>query len=186
MTVPNNGRKYITFTYHDLAVRMITKLFRNTELKIAYKTTNTLRNHLKTQKKTSNKYELSGVYRLKCGECPHIYTGQTGRPFKTWYNEHIREIKNNGENSKFALHIQNTGHKCANIEETLDVLHVQRKGSMMNTLESYHIYEAYKRGIHLNEALIDSYNPIFEIIIKNQPNKTLSTTYNQIRPPPSR
>jgi hypothetical protein len=125
-------------------------LFRNTKLKLVYKTPNTLRNHLQT-KKTTNKYELCGVYRLKCGECPHIYTGQTGRPFKTRYNEHIREIKNNGENSKFALHIQNTGHKCANIEETLDVLHVQRKGNMMNTLERFRIYEAYKRGIQLNE-----------------------------------
>jgi hypothetical protein len=124
------------------------------------------------------------VYRLKCGECPHIYTyiGQRGRPFKTRYKEHNTEIKNNVENSKFALHIQNTGHRCANIEETLDVLHVQRKGSMKNTLESYHVYEAYKRGLHLNEALIDSYNPILEIIIKNQPNKNLSTTYNQILP----
>jgi hypothetical protein len=159
---------------------MITKLFTNTEIKIAYKTTNTLKNHLKT-----NKYKLSGVYQLKCSECPHIYIGQTGRPFKTRYNEH-REIKNNGENSNFSLHIQNTGHKCANIDETLDVLHVQRKGSMMNVLESYHIYEASKRGIHLNKALSDFYNPIFEIIIKNQPNKTLSTTYNQIQPPPSR
>jgi hypothetical protein len=85
-----------------------------------------------------------------------------------------------------ALHIQNTGHRCANIEETLDVLHVQRKGSMKNVLESYHIYEASKPGIHLNETLSDSYNPILEIIIKNQPNKTLSTTYDQIQPPPSR
>jgi uncharacterized protein involved in tolerance to divalent cations len=64
MTVPNDGRKYVTFTYHDPVVRMITKLFRNTELKIAYKTTNTLKTHLKTNKKTSSKYELSGVYQL--------------------------------------------------------------------------------------------------------------------------
>jgi hypothetical protein len=83
MTVPNNGKKYITFTYHDLAVRMITKLFKNTEIKIAYKTMNTLRNHLQANMMTTNKYELSGVYRLKCGDCPHIYIGQMGRPFKT-------------------------------------------------------------------------------------------------------
>jgi hypothetical protein len=124
------------------------------------------------RKTTTNKYELSGVYQLKCGECPHIYIGQTGRPFKTRYKEHIREIKNNGENSKFALHIQNTGHKCTNMEETLDVLHVQHKGRMVNTLESYRIYEAYKQGIQLNKALIESYNPIFEISSKTSKRKT--------------
>jgi hypothetical protein len=70
----------------------------------------------------TNKYELSTVYRLKCGECPRIYIGQMGRPFKTRYKEHIREIKNNGENSIFALHIQNTGHKCMNTEQILEVL----------------------------------------------------------------
>jgi hypothetical protein len=53
---------------------MITKLFRNTELKIAYKTKNILRSHLQTKTRAINKYELSGVYHLKCGECPYIYT----------------------------------------------------------------------------------------------------------------
>jgi hypothetical protein len=129
---------------------------------------------------TTNKYKLSGVYRFKCGGCPYIYIWQTGRPFKTQYKEHIREIKNNGENSKSALHIQNTGHRCTNMEETLDVLHVQHEGRMMNTVESYHIYEAYKHGTQLNDALIEPYNPIFAIIRKNQPNNNLSTTYNYI------
>jgi hypothetical protein len=35
------------------------------------------------------------------------------------YKEHTREIKNSGENSKFAQHIQNMGHKYMNMEETL-------------------------------------------------------------------
>jgi hypothetical protein len=65
--------------------------------------------------------------------------------------EHIGEIKNNGENSKFALHIQNTGHRCANIEETLEVLHVQHKGRVVNTLESLHIHEAHKQGDSLSD-----------------------------------
>jgi hypothetical protein len=130
----------------------------------------------------SNKYELSGVYRLKCGECPRIYIGQKGRPFKTRYREHIRKIKNNGENSKFALHIQNMGHKCMNMEQTLEVLHLQHKGRMMNTLESYHIYEAHKQGLQLNEALIEPYNPIFEIITKNRVNCNSPAPTDQAHP----
>jgi hypothetical protein len=52
------------------------------------------------------------------------------------------------------------------MEEPLDVLHVQHKGRMMNTLESYHIYEAQKEGIQLNKVLTEPYNQIFEIITK--------------------
>jgi hypothetical protein len=58
-TVSNKGKKHITFTYHGLAARLFTKLFRNTELKIAYKTKNTLRSHLQTKTMGTNKYELS-------------------------------------------------------------------------------------------------------------------------------
>jgi hypothetical protein len=68
------------------------------------------------------------LYRLKCGECPRIYIWQRGRPFKTRYKELIRELKNNGENSKVALHIQNTADKNMNMEETIEVLHFQHKG----------------------------------------------------------
>jgi hypothetical protein len=53
---------------------------------------------------------------------------------------------------------------------TLDVPHVQHKGRMMNTLESFRIYEAHKQGIQLNEAVTEPYNPIFEIIINNRLN----------------
>jgi hypothetical protein len=157
---------------------MITKLFRNTELKIAYKTKNTLRSQLQTKTMATNTCELNGVYRFKCRECPCIYSGQTGRPFKTRYNEHIREIKNNGENSKFALHIQNTGHRCTNMKEIVYVLHIQHKGRMLNALENFHIYEAHKQGTQLNEALIEPYNPVFEIIIKNWLNSNFSMSHN--------
>jgi hypothetical protein len=102
------------------------------------------------------------VYQLKCGECIRIYIRQTGQPFKMRYKEHIREIKNSKENSKFALHIQSTGHKCTSMEETLEVLHFQHTGRIMNMLE-IHIYEAHKQGLQLNEP----YNCIFEIITKN-------------------
>jgi hypothetical protein len=66
-----------------------------------------------------------------------------------------------------------------NMEETLEVLHFQYEGRMMNTLESYHIYEAHKQGLQLNEALIEPYSPIFETITKNWLNCNFSTSNNQ-------
>jgi hypothetical protein len=82
MAVPNNGRKYITFTYHDRAVHMITKLFRNTELKIAY-------DHDYTKEPPKNQQD--DIQQVRTKRCVPIkmwrmsthYTGQTGRPFKT-------------------------------------------------------------------------------------------------------
>jgi hypothetical protein len=69
------------FTYHGLAVLTITKLFRNTELRIAYKTETTLRSHLQTNI-TISKYKLSNVYWLKCGECPTYTQGRQDNHLK--------------------------------------------------------------------------------------------------------
>jgi hypothetical protein len=47
-TTENNTKtKWETFTYVGPDTRILTKLFRNTHLKIAYKTTNTLQHNLK-------------------------------------------------------------------------------------------------------------------------------------------
>jgi hypothetical protein len=53
---------------------------------------------------------------------------------------------------------------------------------MMNMLESYHIYEAHKKGLQLNEALIEPYNPVFEIITKNMLNRNSPTPNDQTHP----
>jgi hypothetical protein len=60
MTTMNNTSKQIMLTYHGPAVRTTTKFFRNTEMKIAYKTENTLISHLWSRKAETNKYKLSG------------------------------------------------------------------------------------------------------------------------------
>jgi hypothetical protein len=51
-------------------------------MKIAYKTTNTIQNHLRG-KRHDNIYNKSGIYQLNCGGCPKKYIGQTGRNFQT-------------------------------------------------------------------------------------------------------
>jgi hypothetical protein len=46
--------EWSTFTYYGPDTTTITKLFRNTNLKIAYKTTNTIENHLKPKDKITD------------------------------------------------------------------------------------------------------------------------------------
>jgi hypothetical protein len=44
--------KWTTFTYYGPDTRAITKLFKNTNIKIAFRTTNTTKNHINPREKT--------------------------------------------------------------------------------------------------------------------------------------
>jgi hypothetical protein len=82
--------RWATFTYCGSEVRTVTKLFKNTNISIAYKTNNTIKNHLKPML-PKNRY----IYQLKCNNCALKYIGQTGHTFKTQYNEHINAFRTN-------------------------------------------------------------------------------------------
>jgi hypothetical protein len=77
--------KWATFTYFGHEVKKVTNVFKNTTLKIAYRTTNNIQKHIQQKQHKNNAYEHSGVYRLKCKDCPFEYIGQTGRSFNIRY-----------------------------------------------------------------------------------------------------
>jgi hypothetical protein len=185
-TPPNNNtaqnRKWITFTYFGPCMRMISKIFRNTNMKVAFRTNNTLRQHLKIKEKMTDKYNQSGVYQMACQDCELKYIGQTGRTFRTRYKEHIRDIKINRQKSRFAQHILNTTHNYGTMEQTMTILHPKKKGKMLNALENYHIYELTKENLQMNEALTDGHNQIYEILIKT---KSGTQTFTINPPPPA-
>jgi hypothetical protein len=67
------------------------------------------------------------------------YTGQTGRPFKVRFQEHLRDFKYN--KSKFTQHLIDRKHPMGTIEDIMDIVNITRKGKMMDALESFHIYK---------------------------------------------
>jgi hypothetical protein len=69
------------------------------------------------------------------------YVGQTGRKFRTRYKEHMRDIRNNKENTGYSHHILSTGHMYGMLEDTLQMVKIQNKGLHLNTLEGFHIYK---------------------------------------------
>jgi hypothetical protein len=72
---------------------------------VAFKTTHTIKHHIKVRDKRPDVYNLSGVYQMTCKDCPVKYlyvVGQAGLTFRTRYNEHNREIQANGKTSKYA------------------------------------------------------------------------------------
>jgi hypothetical protein len=46
----------------------------------------------------------------------------------------------------------------------MEIMKIERKGKHLNTLEKYHIYKISKEGIHMNDILEETYNPISEIV----------------------
>jgi hypothetical protein len=82
---------------------------------------------------------MSGIHQTNCKDCQLKHIGQTGRNFQTRYKEHIQAIKTNKPNFKYAQHILDTQQTYSNIKETMDILHIEKKGPLMNTLEQFHI-----------------------------------------------
>jgi hypothetical protein len=151
----NKKEKWAIFTYSGYGTQKITTIFKDTKLKIAYRTNSTLQKHLLHKKIKIDKYENSGIYRMKCLNCPRQYIGRTGRSFKTRFKEHIRELKYNTDSSTYAQHISNTGHEYGSIENAMDIINVAQKGRLMNTLEKFQIYCTKKEDTHMNEVIFD-------------------------------
>jgi hypothetical protein len=158
-------RKWANFTYVGNETKFITKLFREYNIGIAYRTNNTIENLLNRENKMYNKFDQCGIYEFKCNTCPKVYIGQTGRNFKTRFKEHIQDIRNNRTKTGYSQYIINTGHEYGNIENTLNILNVEKKGPFLNTLEKFHIYKKQKTDNLLNESCTDTYNPIFEFLL---------------------
>jgi hypothetical protein len=163
-----NDTKWATFTYIGKETKHITKLFKDTGMRVAYRTNNSIKRILKPKNpiEQSNKYNSPGVYKLKCKDCPLHYIGQTGRSFATRYKEHIWAIKYNRETSGYARHILNTGHSYGKMDDIMDVIKIERKGKHLDTLEKFHIFCSLKQNLHLNDLNLDSNNPIFNVVYK--------------------
>jgi len=150
--------------------RMITKLFKNTNVKVTYRTKNNLGKLLKPHNiPEPNKYEKHGVYQLECLTCNKVYTGQTGQLFRVRYQEHYNDFKHSNNKSTFAEHVVKEGHSFGPMNEIMKIVHYEKKGKMLDTFEKYYIYKEAKSDNQLNDRLAIQNNPIFETIIRHPP-----------------
>ena len=171
-------QKWITYTYTGNYIRKITKLFRNTNIKIAYKTNHTL-GKLVHERKNIDPYEQSGIYKLTCQSCQKVYIGQTGRKLSTRYTEHIRNIRLNKDESAFAQHILNTRHQYGPITTIMEILETAKKGNLMNIKEDFQIYyhNKHKKLIEEQRQIKETNNQknLFELIIQDSYTPTLTS-----------
>ena len=69
--------KWASFTYTGKEPVFITNLFKKTDLKIAWRTTNTIQRLLMPQHQPSDRYARSGTCKLTFPDCNKAYVGQT-------------------------------------------------------------------------------------------------------------
>jgi hypothetical protein len=71
-------KKWATFTYYNPTIRKITNIFKHMDIRISYKTNNTIAQILRTKPNNRDTaYNKSRVYKLTCKTCQHSYVGQT-------------------------------------------------------------------------------------------------------------
>ena len=154
-------KPWITFTYYGNYIRKITNMFKKAQVKLAFRTTNTIfqiltRNH-------NNNHVNSGIYSLTCRTCQGVYIGQTGRSIYTRYKEHIRYIRNNNPQSGYSLHILNNKHDFGP-QTTIKLIKRCTKGKLMNTWEAMLIQKYHGIGRLITEQQKPDHNPLYDLV----------------------
>jgi len=134
--------KWAQFTYVGKETKFITKMFKDSPIKITFTTHNTIKKLLSTKPHPiQEQFDSSGVYQLSPPDCHMKCVGQTGRSFRVRFSKHFRDYKYNNNKSKFAQHLLDNKHSIGSIEDIRKVLYKTSKGKLMDTMERYHIYK---------------------------------------------
>ena len=156
----DNNKKWITFKYFSPIVRRISNLFKDTNLKIAFKPYNTIKQQLTEKKNSKNP---SGIYKLQRNTCKDVYVGLSGRDINTRYKEHIQYIRTNNPISAYATHILNNRHEYGTANNTVQILKKCDKGIRMNCWEAMFIQAYHQEGTLITEQQVNEHNPLLEL-----------------------
>jgi len=166
--------KWAKFTYVGRETRAVTKIFKNTNIKVTFGTDNTIGKLLTTRHEhTRSKYDNSGI----CPTCSMKYTGQTRRQFRVRFQEHFRDFKYGNGKSRFAAHLLGNKHSIGPMENIMETLDTTGKGRMMDTLERFYIFRETKINNQINDRLTIKPNIIFETIVQKDPQRGLPAAY---------
>jgi hypothetical protein len=142
-------------------------IFRRTDLKINFRTINTIGNLLTHKNPNPDVYTLSGAYKITWPDCNEAYVGKTGRKFSARYKEHKTAFRNNNHAYSLAKHLNDTAHSFGPMNEIMQILQCHKKGPHLNTIERFHIHVESKANNHLNDDHTTFQNAIFDVLLKN-------------------
>jgi hypothetical protein len=164
--VKKDTYKWATFTYSTPLIRRVTNIFKHTNLRIAYRSRNSLQQLLNpTPKPKSTPYNRSGIYSLNCNTCNLKYIGQTSRSLKLCYQEHIRYIRNNDPRSAYALHILQNRHEYGPMNSTMHLIKPITNPALLLPYEQLHITDQSKRGQLIPEQNAYDSNPLVSLVL---------------------
>jgi hypothetical protein len=155
-----HNRKCVVFTYHSPLKRKVTNLFKQSNLSIALRATNTTYHQLTEKPAQSNP---SGIRKLKCNTRNRAYIGQSGRSIDVRHKEHIRYIRTNKPTCAYALQVLNNKHDYGTAEETLELLKACHKSTRVNCWETFYMQLFHQHGTLVNEQRVYDVNPLYEI-----------------------
>jgi hypothetical protein len=162
--IPN--LKWTTFTYSTPQIRKITNLFKHTNVKIAFKATNTIAQLTKPPNTTSHlsPYDKSGIYSLKYKTCQLTYAGQTSRSLRLRFQEHTRYIKQNSPQSGYTVHILQNKHEYEPVFQTMTLLKHINITSLQTPYELYYKLATHTKGALLPQQKTGDLNPLIQLI----------------------
>jgi len=166
-TTKDENKKWATFTYHSPKVRKLTNLFQHTNIKIAFKSTNTIQQSIKPKNHPQNipDYNRSGVYKLTCKTCNISYIGQTSRDLTHRCREHIRYIRNDDPQSAYAQHILRNQHEYGTVTDFMILLKPIHKTSWLIPYEQLFIQTYQYNSTLITEQNGGEQNPLFHLAI---------------------
>jgi hypothetical protein len=142
-------------------VRKVTRLSKDTRIKIAFRPENAIQYTLKHCTHT-DKYSGSEIYQMKFLDYPLKYIGQAGRTFNVRYKEHINAISNNNRDSRYSNHMPSTYGNTITL--AMDILIIGEKGKHSNALENYNNYKISSDNLLMNDTYNETINPIFQTL----------------------
>ena len=158
--------RWAKLTYVGRQTKFTTKLFKNSNLKVSFKTENTVGNLLTQNRNINpNKFNKCGVRLLTCHDCNRKYIGQTDRPFRIRFLEHFRDLKYGNVKSKCAQHNLGNKHSIGSMEDIVEILYITRKGDIMNTPDRFHMYNEATLDNQINDKCTVKYKVIFDTVI---------------------
>jgi len=166
----NKNKKWATFTYISQQIRKVTNIFRNTNIKIAYKCRNTIANLTKPPRDLHTPpHNKWGIYQLTSNTCNLSYVGQTSRSLNIRFQEHIQYIRYNNPQSAYALHILQNQHEYGQMNSTMTLLKPLNYPSLLLPYEQYYIQSLHQAGRLIPEQSPGETNPLFQTAINPQP-----------------
>lgn len=152
--------KYHVLTYFGNCSKKVSTYLNTLDLKVAFKTNNSLGKLIKNNKSKTDNLKKSGVYKLQCNDCPKTYIGQTGRCFNKRIKEHYSSFINGKSDSNYGLHLRECNHS---FNQNFKILHSENKGHRLNLLETLEINKLKNSENLLNDQLELNNSPLLNL-----------------------